>query len=171
MSDAETRHAPADLRALVLAALVGLALLLASACALSDETAGAMNHRVVSDATGAAQGPVFDRASMTRSYRTTDDGGLEQVVARDPTDRQQLAHVRAYLQEEAARFQQGRYDDPAKAHGMEMPGSKDLEAGYARIEVSYAELPNGGQITYLATDRVLVQAVHTWFQRRQMGGA
>ena len=50
-----------------------------------------------------------------------------------------------------------------------MPGSKDLEAGAARVQVGYAELADGGQVSYEGGDPTLVQALHAWFQRRQLG--
>jgi len=170
MSDPNRPRYRTDQSARVLSALLGCALLLTSACTLLGDAAGGMDHRDVT-VPGAASGPVFDRASMTRTYRTTEEGGVEQVIARDPADQAQLSRVRAYLREEAEQFRQGRYGDPAKAHGMEMPGSKELEAGYARVEVVYVDLTDGGQLTYLTTDEALVQLIHSWFQRRQMGGA
>lgn len=153
----------------MLAVLVSGLLVLTSGCALVGQATGGMDHRVVDDPLS-APGRSFERASMARSFRTTDTGGVEQVVSHAPADEAQLTRVRGYVQQEVARFQEGGYEDPAKAHRMEMPGSKELEAGYSRVQVSYADLPNGGQVTYSAPDPVLVQALHAWFERRQMGG-
>jgi hypothetical protein len=154
------------------AALVGLLgglLLFGSGCGLTGVPFGGPDHRVGSDPDSPQTAP-FDRGTMTRSFQPTEAGGIEQVVARDPGDPSQLNRIRASLREEAAAFQQGHYEDPAKIHGMVMPGSKELEAGYSRVDVSYADLPSGGQLTYSAADQTLVQALHTWFDRRQLGG-
>jgi hypothetical protein len=142
--------------------------LLTFGCALPGGTVRGMDHQVVGDPLDATGG-AFERASMTRSFQATDTGGVEQVVVHDPADAAQLARVRTYLQQEAARFQEGRYEDPAKTHGMEMPGSKELEGGYSRVQVRYADLPNGGQVTHIAPDQALIQALHAWFERRQIG--
>ena len=154
----------------MLAMLLSAMLVLSSSCALTGRGFGLTNHQTAGD-TSSAQGPSFDRASMSRSFQTTDIGGVELVVARDVANQEELGQARAYLKDEVARFQQGQYDDPAKTHGMEMPGSKALEGGYGRVRVSYSDLPNGGQVTYMAPDAELVQALHAWFERRQMGGS
>ena len=60
----------------------------------------------------------------------------------------------------------GTDTDPAKIHGMDMPGLKELQAGAARVDVTYANVPGGAQITYLSTEPALVSAVHSWFDRQ-----
>ena len=139
-----------------------------SGCALAGQAVGGMDHRVA-DASAGPSESAFERTRMARSFQAADAGGVEQVVARDPSNEAQITQVRAYLRQEAARFEEGRYEDPAKIHGMEMPGSKELEAGYGRVQVTYADLPNGGQVTYSTPDQTLIQAIHAWFGRRQMG--
>jgi hypothetical protein len=141
----------------LLSVLTASALLLGSGCTLGGVPSGAMDHRVASDSSS-GQAVTFDRGSMARSFQATEGGGIEQVVARDPVDALQVDRARAYLRGEAEAFQQGRYEDPARSHGMEMPGSKELEGGYSRVQTSYADLPNGGQLTYAGPDPVLVQA-------------
>src|SRR6266508_3822491 len=141
-----SRDRPPDRRApfvWILVVLLGGAMTIGTGCALAGQTVSGIHHQVASDP-NSAPGGSFDRASMARSFRTIDVGGVEQVVAQDPANQAQLDQIRAYLQEETARFQQGHYEDPAKTHGMEMPGSKELEAGYGRIQVSYSDLPDGG---------------------------
>jgi hypothetical protein len=44
-----------------------------------------------------------------------------------------------------------------------MPGLSDLQAGAARIKVSYSPLPSGAEITFETTDRHLLTAIHRWF--------
>lgn len=154
----------------MLAMLLSAMAVLGSGCALTGQGFGIADHQTMGNPSS-AQGPSFDRTNMSRGFEATDDGGLEQVVAQDGANREQLDSVRAYLKDEVARFQQGRYEDPARTHGMEMPGSRALEGGYSRIRVSYADLPSGGQVTYVASDAELVQAIHAWFERRQMGGS
>jgi hypothetical protein len=48
-------------------------------------------------------------------------------------------------------------------HGKTMPGLQEIEAGAARIKVSYADLPTGAQITFQTADVRLVTAIHRWF--------
>jgi len=44
-----------------------------------------------------------------------------------------------------------------------MPGLSDLQAGAAKITVSYTPLPDGAQLTYTTEDRRLITALHQWF--------
>ena len=38
--------------------------------------------------------------------------------------------------------------------------------GHSRIQVLYADLSNGGSITYTSSDPVLVEPIHAWFDRQ-----
>ena len=81
-------------------------------------------------------------------------------MVNDPADTANLALIRSHLAEEAALFRTGNYSDPAKIHGMDMPGLHELEAGAARVNVTYVDIPTGGQITYASNEAALVDALH-----------
>ena len=105
----------------------------------------------------------FDMARTLHIFRMTETGGVQKVIARDPKDSEQIALIRRHLQHEAERFQRGDFGDPARLHGPDMPGLAELQAGALRIAISYAPLPDGGQITYRTTDLHLLTALHRWF--------
>jgi len=130
-----------------------------SGCGLVGRAADGIDHAVA---------PAFDSRTTALTLRKTEAGGVETVVARDTSDATQVERVRARLREQVAQFQQGHYQDPAKEHGMVMPGSRELEAAYAKVQVAYADLLAGGQITYAASDPALVDALHAWFDRREL---
>ncbi len=92
-----------------------------------------------------------------------ENGGLQQVVADNASDTEQIARIRSQLQDEAAKFQRGNFSDPAAIHGGAMPGLAELQQGYAQINVVYAELPDGAQIRYTSSDAALVAMLHAWF--------
>lgn len=117
------------------------------------------SHQAMIEAIGAQVMP-FDQDKTTHVFPKTDSGGIESVAAKDPGDQEQIGLIRAHLAEEAQKFRQGNYEDPAKIHGMEMPGLKELEAGYSRVDVSYADLPDGGRIMYNSSDPDPVVALH-----------
>lgn len=96
-------------------------------------------------------------------FRMTESGGIQQVVARDPNDSTQIALIRRHLQHEASRFAVGDYSDPIALHGSDMPGVHTLAAHAGQIRISYAELPNGAQMTFTTHDLALITAVHRWF--------
>ena len=38
-----------------------------------------------------------------------------------------------------------------------------FRAGYAQIDVTYSELPDGAQIRYTTGDPAIIAALHAWF--------
>jgi hypothetical protein len=105
----------------------------------------------------------FDMSKTLHIFKMTESGGVQRVLARDPGDTDQIVLIQQHLMLEAERFQQGDYSDPASLHGVEMPGLKALRAGASAINISYAALPEGAEITFETKDLHLLTAVHRWF--------
>ena len=105
----------------------------------------------------------FDLAKTTHIFRMTDSGGVERVIVKDATVKDQVALIQQHLEHEAEAFQRGDYSDPASLHGADMPGLKDLQVGAAQIKVSYSALPTGAEIIFETTDLHLLTAIHRWF--------
>ena len=105
----------------------------------------------------------FDLAKTTHIFRTTEWGGVQRVVVKDATAKDQVQLIQQHLRHEAEAFQRGDYSDPASLHGAGMPGLKELQAGAKRIKVSYSALPTGAEITFETTDLHLLTAIHRWF--------
>ncbi len=105
----------------------------------------------------------FDMSKTLHIFKMTDSGGIEKVVTRKPGEADQVALIRQHMQKEAQKFQRGDYSDPARLHGANMPGLKELQANASRIKVSYSELPYGAQITFETKDLHLLTAIHRWF--------
>jgi hypothetical protein len=113
-----------------------------------------------------AQVMPFDLDATTHTFTKSASGGSQVVSADDPDDAEQIALIREHLSLEAERFRSGDYTDPARIHGMDMPGVNELAAGYERVTVAYSERPTGAELTYATTDPELVDAVHAWFDRQ-----
>lgn len=105
----------------------------------------------------------FDMARTLHIFRMTESGGVQTVITKDPADADQIALIQQHLRHESEMFQQGNYADPATLHGESMPGLKEVQAGAARIKVSYAALPSGATITFETSDLHLLTAIHRWF--------
>lgn len=105
----------------------------------------------------------FDVAKTVHIFEMTQIGGVLRVIAKNPGAADQVALIREHLQGEAEKFQKGDFGDPARLHGADMPGLKDLQAGAARIKVTYAEVPTGAEIAFLTPDLKLLTALHRWF--------
>lgn len=105
----------------------------------------------------------FDLGRTVHIFRMTASGGIQRVIAKERGDTTQIGQIRLHLRDEAARFQRGDYSDPARLHGAEMPGLKELQAGASRVTVVYSELPDGAQIAFQTSDLHLLTAIHRWF--------
>lgn len=123
----------------------------------------AMSERQAAVAEKGAAVMPFDLDATTHIFEKTEEGGRQQVIADDPDDSEQIALIRTHLAEEAARFQQGDFHDPAMIHGDNMAGLHALMMGAAHINIVYSDIPDGAQILYTTTDAELVDALHSWF--------
>ena len=108
----------------------------------------------------------FDLDATTHTFTDARDGGIERVTADEPSDAKQIRLIRGHLRREAKRFSRGDFADPARVHGMNMPGVDELRKNYDRVNVAYAAQPSGAQITYTTVDPKLVAAIHRWFDRQ-----
>lgn len=148
-------------RRLVLVATLAGAVLGAS-CSADDSLA----QRQVEVADRGAEVMPFDLEATTHLFTNTDDGGVQVVTTDDPADQTQIELIREHLIEERSNFARGDFDDPAQIHGHDMPGVAELTTGYTDIDVTYAETPDGAQLTYTTTRPELVDAIHAWFDRQ-----
>ncbi len=128
-----------------------------------DGDHAAMTERQAEVAEKGAEVMPFDLDATTHIFEKTAEGGLQQVIADDPDNSEQIALIRTHLAEEATRFQQGDFHDPAMIHGDDMAGLHALMMGADQIEITYSDLPDGAQILYTTTDADLVDAIHSWF--------
>ncbi len=105
----------------------------------------------------------FDLGQTTHIFEMTESGGIQQVIAANPSDDAQIALIQQHIQHEVMLFSAGDFSDPSSLHGGEMPGIKELTAGAAQIKIEYAALPDGAQITFTTQDLRLITAIHRWF--------
>ncbi|MEO1397081.1 MAG: aspartate carbamoyltransferase [Cyanobacteria bacterium J06634_5] len=110
-----------------------------------------------------AQVMPFNLEETTHIFQPFPEGGLQTVVADNPTDTQQISLIQTHLQSEANKFSSGDFSDPAAIHGDTMPGLSTLSKGYQNIQIQYSSLPNGGEIRYRTQDSALISALHDWF--------
>jgi hypothetical protein len=105
----------------------------------------------------------FNLSKTQHIFQMTESGGIQQVIAKDSNDAEQVALIRQHLQHEAMRFSAGDYSDPTALHGADMPGVRELAAGSARVKIDYSTLPNGAELTFTTQDLHLITAIHRWF--------
>lgn len=105
----------------------------------------------------------FNLGQTTHIFEMTESGGVQQVIADDPNDDDQIALIRQHLEYEVERFRSGDFSDPTSLHGSELPGIEELAAGLTQVSIEYAELPAGAEIVFTTQDLQLITAIHRWF--------
>lgn len=96
-------------------------------------------------------------------FNKTKHGGLQQVIAKDPNDSEQIGLIRQHLADISLRFQQGDFAKQRRIHGDDMPGLAELSNQYRSVRFAYRDLPNGAEIEYSAEEGALVDAIHRFF--------
>lgn len=56
----------------------------------------------------------FDLEQTTHVFQKLDDGGLQKVVVKDPSNKKQIALIQSHLREESEKFRKGDFSDPGK---------------------------------------------------------
>ena len=106
----------------------------------------------------------FDLKQTRHIFTKNDKGGVQQVIAKDPNNSQQIELIRQHLTKISGEFSHGDFSNPAKIHGKDMPGLAELRtAKPGKLHVQYRELLAGAEISYSAEDPALTTAIHQWF--------
>jgi hypothetical protein len=96
-------------------------------------------------------------------FNKTKTGGIQQVIAKDAADSEQIGLVRSHLSQLATHFAEGDFSGPRRIHGDDMPGVKALASAAGKVRFVYRELPNGAEIEYRTEDKPLIEAIHSYF--------
>jgi hypothetical protein len=111
-----------------------------------------------------AQVMPFSLERTVHIFTKTKTGGVQQVIAKDPSDTGQITLIREHLNMISKEFAQGNFSAPASIHGNDMPGLAELEkAKPGQLRIEYKELPDGAQITYSSASPEMIDAIHRWF--------
>src|SRR5579859_7487239 len=98
----------------------------------------------------------FNAHNSAQAFQMNQTGGIQQVVAKDPNDKQLVAAIRSYLEAQAQRFGDGDYS----GHFKGVRNLKAVKPG--RIAVTYRNVPAGAAIDYVGADAAAVDAIHKW---------
>jgi len=105
----------------------------------------------------------FDLEKTLHIFNKTDTGGIQQVIAKDVADTEQIGLARSHLAQLAAGFAKGDFSGPRRIHGDDMPGLKALASAAGTVSFVYRDLPNGAEIEYRTEDKQMIAAVHSYF--------
>lgn len=110
----------------------------------------------------------FDLERTTHYFKPLRDGGVQTVVADNPSDGDQVTLIRAHLRKEAAAFARGDFGDPEEIHGPGMPGLDVLRSRYDEIDLTLTSTSAGARIRYTSKAPEVVDALHRWFEAQLM---
>lgn len=161
MNNGKRRLLIAGISAVGIGAVLGAALLIGGP--EQDRAEGRTDRQETVAERGRTVMP-FDLEQTTHHFTPTETGGVQDVVADQPEDVEQVSLIRTHLQQEAKAFGRGDFGDPAQIHGESMPGLAELQDGYERLQVHYRERPDGATLTYATEEPLLVDALHDWFE-------
>ena len=106
----------------------------------------------------------FDLELTTHIFTKSEKGGIQQVIAKDKNNTEQITLIREHLTEISNHFRDANFSAPAKIHGDSMPGLSALRnAKKSQISITYKEINTGAEITYSAKSPSLIAAIHQWF--------
>ena len=130
----------------------------------TDLAAAADPQRQSEVAARGAEVMPFKLDATTHVFTKTATGGLQQVVAKDPKDSEQIAMIRVHLGQIAQAFQRRDFSGPTQTHDAQMPGLAKLKAaGPGELTIRYRELANGAQVEYSSRSPEVITAIHEWF--------
>jgi hypothetical protein len=106
----------------------------------------------------------FDLEKTLHIFNKVENGGIQQVIAKDKNDAEQIALIRQHLSKIAREFNAGDFSNPVKIHGDKMSGLQTLRsAEKGTLSIVYKELPDGAQIDYSSENTDLIASIHQFF--------
>lgn len=106
----------------------------------------------------------FDLEKTLHIFNKVENGGVQQVIAKDKNDTVQIKLIREHLSKIAREFNAGDFSNPVKIHGENMAGLQTLRtAEKGSLSIVYKELPDGAQIDYSSQKAELISAIHQFF--------
>lgn len=106
----------------------------------------------------------FDLEKTLHIFNKVENGGVQQVIAKDKNDITQIALIRAHLSKIAREFNAGDFSNLVKIHGQNMAGLQAMKtAEKGSLNIVYKELPDGAQIDYSSQKADLIAAIHQFF--------
>ena len=100
----------------------------------------------------------FDLNQTLHVCSKIENGGVQQVIVKNPNNTSQITLIRQHLAKIANDFKLADFSDPEKIHGQNMPGLEALRtANPGTISIQYQEISGGAEITYTAEDPKLIK--------------
>ena len=106
----------------------------------------------------------FDHAKTTHRFRLFQDGGVIEVVAKDPKDTASRDQVRQHLSHIAQAFAAGDFTSPMLIHAQTPPGVPVRKRLKAQIQYRFEQTANGGQVRIATKTSEAIAAIHEFLR-------
>ena len=127
------------------------------ACPMKDEHAAGVDAR-------GDHGMGFDHLKTHHHFILTDDGGVIDVSANDPSDTASRDQIRSHLRHVASMFSAGDFSIPMFVHDTVPPGAETMKRLAAKIAYVFEETPQGGHMVIRTADPAAISAIHDFLR-------
>lgn len=142
-----------------IAILAGLA---APLSAQTTPTPGADHHAAVNERGDHVMG--FDHDKTTHHFRLTQSGGVIEVSANDPNDRESRDAIRQHMGHIVKMFSEGDFNAPMLIHGQVPPGVPEMKTRLKLIQWKPVATKTGASIVITSKDPAAIAAIHQFLR-------
>lgn len=120
-------------------------------------------HQTMNDRGAKVMG--FDQEQTAHHFYLYDDGGAIEVQVRAATNTKDRDAIRSHLPHISMMFADGNFDAPMLVHDApNVPGTAVMAARKDKITYKYVDMPAGGRVNIVTTDRDALAAVHAFLK-------
>jgi hypothetical protein len=117
------------------------------------------------DKRGAAhEGMGFSQSATTHHFLLTENGGIIQVTANDPVDKDSIAEVQQHFEHIRMSFAKGDFSIPHFVHDQTVPGVKVMQQQKASIRYTAEKIDNGARLRMETKSPEALAAIHEFLR-------
>lgn len=122
------------------------------------------HHEAVNKRGESSQGMGFSQTETTHHFLLTEDGGIIQVTANNPEDKQSIQQVQQHFAKIAQLFAKGDFNIPHFVHDQTPPGVPTMQRLKSEIRYSNENLPDGVQLKIETSSDEARKAIHDFLR-------
>ena len=102
----------------------------------------------------------FDHEKTTHHFRLTKSGGVIEVSANDPKDKETRDAIRQHMGHIVKMFSEGDFNAPMLIHTQVPPGVPEMKANLKAITWKAVNTKTGANIVITSKDPAMIKAIH-----------
>ena len=112
----------------------------------------------------AREGMGFSQAETTHHFLLTENGGIIQVTANDPADKESIGQVQQHFEHIRMSFSKGDFSIPHFVHDQTPAGVKVMQQQKAKITYTTEKLENGARLKIETKSPEALAAIHEFLR-------